>query len=270
MLEVALRVAREGVDAVLDELLSLVTDGVFQRDGGEYVELAVRGPAHELPTPEQLERAAAPWLLEVALRELPDDWRARRRLDYEPLVVGERLRIRPDWASSPDPADPMLEVVLGESTAFGAGTHPTTDACLHLLVDLMPIGSFVDLGCGSGVLAIAAAKLGWGPVTAIDADEASVDAASANVRRNMVAVDVLHADLTRELPPHAAAVAANVPAALHATLCRTLSSKARLVIVSGITLGEADAVAADYALHGLRQCQRRERDEWVALLLEAA
>ena len=86
----------------------------------------------------------------------------------------------------------MIESAAG---AFGTGAHPTTRMCLELLLDMEPGGPFADLGCGAGVLAIAAARLGWAPVIAVDHEPQSVDATRRNAERNGAAVDALELDL---------------------------------------------------------------------------
>jgi ribosomal protein L11 methyltransferase len=149
--------------------------------------------------------------------------------------------------------------------AFGAGTHSTTEMCLELLVGLEPGGPFADLGCGTGVLAIAAAKLGWGPVLALDHEELAVEAARANARRNAVAVEVLLADLLEIEPPVAAALAANVPPKVHERLAERLPPEVRTVIASGV-VDDGLAVVA-YRRAGLVLAQRVERRSWTAALL---
>lgn len=100
-----------------------------------------------------------------------------------------------------------MPVVIDPGRAFGTGAHETTRFCLELLVDV-PRGSLLDAGCGSGVIAIAAAKLGFAPVVAVDVDEAAVDAARRNAAANGIAVDVRRADaLAGELPAADVAVA---------------------------------------------------------------
>jgi ribosomal protein L11 methyltransferase len=135
--------------------------------------------------------------------DVANGWEDRWRQFHRPVRVGS-LWIGPSWH---DPPPDAVVVVVDPGRAFGTGAHPTTRLCLELL-ERAGRGSLLDVGCGSGVLAIAAAKLGFQPVTAIDEDEAAVDAARANARANGVDIGVRRADaLATVLPPVAVAVA---------------------------------------------------------------
>jgi ribosomal protein L11 methyltransferase len=130
-----------------------------------------------------------------------DGWRSFHR----PALVGP-LWVGPPWLDAPGGA---LAVVIDPGRAFGTGAHATTRLCLELLTKLAP-SSLLDLGCGSGVLAIAAAKLGFSPVTAIDFDPAAVEATERNARSNDVRVRTVHADGERTELPEADVVVANI------------------------------------------------------------
>lgn len=199
MREVVLRVPRISVEDVLDRLLPIVPGGVREVSDGRYVQLRMRGP--DLPSLVVLERAVGHWSHRLGEHLVPDDWRERRMADYEEDVIGGRLVVRAQWA--PAPRDGLIDIVLRESPAFGSGTHPTTRACLELMLGLEPAGPFADLGCGTGVLAIAAAKLGWTPVAALDLLPGSVEATLANAAANSVHVEARTADLTARPPPAA-------------------------------------------------------------------
>jgi ribosomal protein L11 methyltransferase len=128
--------------------------------------------------------------------DVPTDWPERWRDFHRPVRIGP-LWIGPPWEEPPADATP---VVIDPGRAFGTGAHPTTQLCLELLIDL-PRGSVLDVGCGSGVLAVAAARLGFGPVLAVDADAAAVEVAMANAAANGVELEALEADArTAELP----------------------------------------------------------------------
>jgi ribosomal protein L11 methyltransferase len=116
-------------------------------------------------------------------------WEERWREYHRPIWIGP-LWVGPPWE---EPSVDAIAVVIDPGRAFGTGSHPTTRLCLDFLLSLEP-GSLVDVGCGSGVLSIAAAKLGFGPITAIDHDEPAVEAARRNVEANGVEVDVLLGD----------------------------------------------------------------------------
>jgi ribosomal protein L11 methyltransferase len=179
--------------------------------------------------------------------------------------LGDRLCVRPPW-EPPGPA--ALDVVIDPGQAFGTGAHATTRLCLELLLSLPAAGSFADVGCGSGVLAIVAAKLGWDPVTALDIERESVEATRLNAAANGVSVEARRFDLRAEPVPPAALVAANV---LSPPLLEWASSgrgewPPRLIL-SGLLVTEADRVAGAFAAHGLTERERRVRGEWAALLL---
>ncbi len=158
-------------------------------------------------------------------------------------------------ARTPD----ALAVVVDPGQAFGTGAHATTRLCLELLLDA-PRGSLADLGCGSGVLAIAAAKLGFAPVTALDVDEVAVAIARENANRNGVEIDVRTADaLTDDLPQTDIAVA-NIELGPVTTLAPRV--RAGTWITSGYRPHDP------FDLPGWRSVERREADGWAADRLE--
>jgi ribosomal protein L11 methyltransferase len=267
VIRLAVRVRREDAETALAELLELAPNGVEETEDGDVVEYAVYGAPGELPALPALEAAAGEALVEVVTSEIPDDWVDGWKRFHEPVLVGGRLQVRPPWS---EPAgDGVHDVVIDPGLAFGTGSHATTRMCLELLLELEPGGSFADLGCGSGVLAIAAAKLGWGPVTAVDREPASVEAARANAAANGVEIAVAPADLRREPPPAADTVAANLLRTLLLELPERMAPAPRALVASGLLLGEADEVAAAFAARGLQERGRRDSGDWAALLLEA-
>ncbi|HEX2085608.1 MAG TPA: 50S ribosomal protein L11 methyltransferase [Solirubrobacteraceae bacterium] len=257
MIRLALRVRREEAEVALAELLALVPAGVEEVDLGDRVEYAVYGAPGELPDLPDLRAAAGAALVEVTTTEVADDWAGRWRAFHRPVEVGP-LRVRPPWAEAREG-----DVVIDPGQAFGTGGHETTRLCLELLLELEPSGSLVDAGCGSGVLAIAAARLGWSPVLALDLDPLAVAATTENARANGVDVRVERFDL-REAPiPPARVVVANLLRPLLLEAARR-GLRAETVIASGLLREEADEVAA--AL-GLAERRRLSRGEWAALLL---
>jgi ribosomal protein L11 methyltransferase len=267
MREISLRVPADAVEDVLDDLLPLVPNGVRELADGDQVELCLRG--RDLPERAAVLRAAGPWLLALQEREVPDDWRERRLADYRPLVIGGRLLVRPRWAPPAGPG--LLEVELGDSPAFGSGSHPTTRHCLELLCDLQPRGGFADLGCGSGVLAVAAARLGWTPVIALDHDLDAVAATRANALSNGVAIDVRLADLEREPPPAAHTVAANFPVALHGPMAERMSEALpRVLVASGFLEADEHDALSGYRARGMHERRRVVDRGWVVVVFEAA
>ncbi|HSX21753.1 MAG TPA: 50S ribosomal protein L11 methyltransferase [Gaiellaceae bacterium] len=176
-----------------------------------------------------------------------DAWRAFHR----GIPVG-RLWVGPPWEAPP--AD-LLPVVIEPGRAFGTGAHPTTHLCLELLQEI-EAGSLVDIGCGSGVLSIAAAKLGFAPVTATDVDPIAIEVTRANADANGVDVAT---SLVGELP-HADVAVANISLDAVTTILAQLD--ARRAIVSGYL--DQDVLHADR----WRIVERRVLDGWAADLLE--
>jgi ribosomal protein L11 methyltransferase len=183
MIRLAVRVARSHADAVLAELLELVPGGLEERDvDAGTVEFALYGASGELPDVGEVRAAAGGALVEVSTSELPDGWEERWRDWHRPLDVGP-LRLRPPWAPARAGA---LDVVIDPGQAFGTGAHPSTRLTLKLLVELPREGALADWGCGSGILSVAAARLGFGPVLACDSDREAVAATLAAAAANGV------------------------------------------------------------------------------------
>jgi ribosomal protein L11 methyltransferase len=195
----------------------------------------------------------------------PDDWEERWKRFHRPVLVGDRLYVRPPW-EQPAVRPGVTEIVIDPGRAFGTGTHPTTRLSLELMLGLRERGSFADLGCGSGVLAIAAAKLGFEPVVAVDSDRLAVEATLQNARDNGVWLErVARHDLRREPPPAGDAVAANLMRPLLLEVARLMQPRPRALIVSGLLDAEADEVAQAFA--PLRERRRLSLQGWTALLL---
>jgi ribosomal protein L11 methyltransferase len=270
LLRLAVRVGREKAELVLAELLELAPGGVEEVEvGGGLVEYAVYGAPGELPSLPDLRAAAGAALVEVSTREIGDDWDRRWREFHRPVVVGGRVRVRPPWES---PSTDSIDLVIDPGQAFGTGAHGTTRLCLELMLSLPPSGSFLDLGCGSGVLAIAAERLGWGPVVALDNDPAAVEAARANARANGAAIEVRRHDLRSDPPARAPTVAANLLRPLLLAWAERLGEGREAphqVVASGLLVHEVDEVAAAFARLGLVERERREAGEWAAVLLAA-
>jgi ribosomal protein L11 methyltransferase len=265
LIRLAVRVRREHAELVLAELLALAPGGVEEVDQGEVIEYAVYGPPGEVPALPELRAAAGGALVEVATSEIADDWPERWRDFHRPTVVGGVLTVRAPWHAR---ADAPIEVVIDPGRAFGTGSHATTRLSLELLLSVPAQGAFLDLGSGSGVLAIAAARLGFGPVTALDNDPAAVEATRENAAANAVDIEVRRLDLRAEPVPGAPTVAANLLAPLLLEWGRSLADGTSRVIASGVLAGEAGAVVAAFADSGLHEAARRNDGDWVALLLE--
>jgi ribosomal protein L11 methyltransferase len=269
VIRLAVRVRRDQAELVLAELLELAPGGVEEVDiGADVVEYAVYGAPGELPALPDVQASAGGALVEVVTTEIADDWSQRWREFHRPVVIEDRLTVRPPWEP---PSTTSIDLVIDPGQAFGTGAHATTKLCLEMLLGLPdPNGSFVDLGCGSGVLAIAAARLGYSPVLALDNDPASVEATAENAAVNGVSLDVRRFDLRSEDVPAADTIAANLLGPLLRGWAPRLAAVPARLIASGLLVAEADGIAEAFAAAGLRETNRRVAGEWGALLLERA
>ena len=270
MIRLAVRVARADAEAVLAELLELAPGGLEERaPDAESIEYVLYGTPGELPALPALRAAAGDALVDVSSSEVPDDWAERWKAFHRPVEVsggGRRLWVRPPW--EPPAGGEALDLVIDPGQAFGTGGHHTTRLCLELLLTLAPGGALADWGCGSGVLAIAAARLGWEPVLACDHDPASVAATRANAAVNGVPeVAVERTDLRRAGGPWAPTVVANLVRPLLLELAAAMPDPPHRLLISGLLREEAGEVAAAFTRHGLREADRRQGGEWAALLL---
>jgi ribosomal protein L11 methyltransferase len=178
-------------------------------------------------------------------------WEKRWREFHRPVRVGS-LWIGPPWETPPADA---TAVVIDPGQAFGTGGHATTRLCLELLGVVEP-SSLVDAGCGSGVLAIAAAGLGFSPVVALDHEQAAVDATRRNAEGNRVAVDVRLADALTAGIPHCEVLVANISGAFAAQL--EPDAATRTVITSGYLESEQPGP------RGFHATARRTAGGWAA------
>ena len=267
MIRLAFRAAAADSESVLAALLEIAPSGLEQVGGGEWVEFALYGTPGELPSFPEGPAEIGGARVVVRGEEVPEDWAERWKRFHVPVLIGGRLWVRPPWEQ--EAVRPGVhEIVIDPGQAFGTGTHPTTRLCLELLLDLEPSGSFADLGCGSGVLAIAAAKLGWDPVRAYDSDRAAVAATRANARENGVVLDAVERfDLRRDTPPTARTVAANLMRPLLLAVRAAMKETPSVAVLSGLLEHEADEVAAAWS--PMRESRRLSDKGWTALLLES-
>lgn len=311
MIRLALRVSRADAELVLAELLELAPAGVEEVDlpvceGREaQVEYAIYGSPGELPDLPELSALAGGVEVKVASSDVPDDWVERWKLFHRSVLVDSpggsipSLHVRPPWEPPANIAGPskVQEIVIDPGQAFGTGAHATTRLCLELLLALAAAdttrGAIVDVGAGSGVLAITAAKLGYAPVLALDNDRLSVEAIATNAAANAIAGNLARAhtvaaantntnaavggdpvqgrlfDLrSQHLPEGHPVVLANLLRPLLLDLVHAFPRPPVHLIASGLLREEADGIAAVYADRlGLRERERRERGEWAALWL---
>lgn len=284
MIRLALRVRRADAEIVLAELLPLAPNGVEQVDDGEIVEYAVYGAPGEIPHVGELQAVAGEAFVEVRTTEVADDWSEQWRAFHQPIDIGP-LHVRPPWEPAPGDSAPgtfaapaqgrpvaghAVDLIIDPGQAFGTGAHDTTRLCLELLTEIEPGGGFMDLGSGSGVLAVAAAKLGWTPVAGVDHELESVAATAENAEANGVEVAVERFDLLRGGPaPSAPTVAANIlrPILLAVARAGFDGPVPERLIISGLLVAEVDEVVAAFAPHGLTELRRLATTEWAAALL---
>jgi len=298
-LEISLVVNDELAEAVAEVLGRFVTQGVVMERGVEFNDAEDEGTPYGpvrvsgyLPVDEQLEDnrhqlEQALWFLgmiqtlpEPVYRTIEDqDWMAAWKQHYRPIPVGRQLMILPAWLSLD--TDDRIAVRIDPSMAFGTGTHPTTQLCMALLENRVcqnePV---IDVGCGSGILSIAAVKLGSVHALAVDIDPLSVKATRENAQANGVleqiesgqgsVAEILQKNFSLDRAP---LVLANILAPviirlLDGGLARLLTPGG-ILILSGIMVDQADAVIDAAARHDLTLIEQQTMGDWVALVMQA-
>jgi ribosomal protein L11 methyltransferase len=289
VIRLAVRVRREDAELVLAELLELAPSGVEEVGvGEEMVEYAVYGAPGELPVMPALQAATGDSLIEVSSTEIPDDWSERWKSFHRPVLIEPprgvpALYVRPPW-EAPSDRDDVQEIVIDPGQAFGTGAHATTRLCLELLLELAGLedapGALLDIGTGSGVLAIAAARLGFAPVLGLDHERESVAATRDNANVNGVAIEVRRFDLRSqalpwldeaERPSGSLVVVANLLGPLLLDLARGMPCAPSQLLAGGLLRDQVDEVVGAFGERlGLRERERRVSGEWAAVWLTNA
>ncbi|GIX07384.1 MAG: ribosomal protein L11 methyltransferase [Candidatus Poribacteria bacterium] len=275
----------EAQEAMAHQLTEMGAEGLVLDSDGSTVLLTAYFPLDDaagerlLEAKRRLDRLEsfglriAPARVSARLVEF-DQWDERWKSHFNPQRFGDRLLITPTWIPVPDDA-PEAVVLLDPGMAFGTGAHPSTQLCLDFLVSLDVRGWRVaDVGTGSGILAIAAAKLGARQVEAVDIDPDAVQVARENVEKNAVAscVKLTTGTIETLVGPYdlilmnilAGVILPALPA-----ICQRLAVGG-LAVLSGITTAETSEVKSALMAKGLSLLQERRREEWSALLVSRA
>jgi ribosomal protein L11 methyltransferase len=248
VIRLGIRVRAADAEIAYAGLEPVLADGCEVATHGDEVEFAVYEDI-----PDQRLHDLFSGVVSVTRTPVSRGWKRAWHDHLEPVTVGE-LTIRPPWLPGPG-------LAVDPGNTFGLASHPTTQLCLELL-QCLPRTPLVDWGCGCGVLAAAAARLGYAPVSAIECDPDAVATARAN------GVDARVGDVTVD-PPMAPTVVANLTAPLLAAAARAAARRGPATIVaSGVLVAQADAAARAWRPAGFLERTRRERDGWVALVLE--
>ena len=241
---VSVTVPPAGVEPARAIMIELFPEGFEERDSPDGIELAAYTDAHG---EERL------WSAFGGTRstDVEEGWEDRWRAFHRPVRIG------PVWVGPPweEPDAGAIPVVIDPGRAFGTGAHATTRLCLELLLDV-PRGSLLDAGCGSGVVAIAALRLGFEPVYAVDADPQAIEATERNARANGVEITARVADATVDPLPDTATAVVNVALDLDGTIAERLAC--RRIVTSGYLAAESPE------LRGFRREDRREAEGWAA------
>lgn len=245
---VSVRAAASEIEATRAQLLDLVPAGFEEVEDDDAVELI----SYLDDATREVVRRHFP---DVGVAPVAEGWEDAWRAFHRPVVVGG-LWLGPPWEQ---PADLDSAVVIEPARAFGTGAHPTTRLCVELLSELPSRGSLLDIGCGSGVLAIAAVRLGYGPVRAVDVDPVAVETARANAAVNGVVIEVSVIDALVDVLPAADVAVANI---LRRPVERLLPRLTAAHVVTSGYLATDDLDTGDW-----ERLAHRELDGWAADLL---
>jgi ribosomal protein L11 methyltransferase len=262
--------------------------------GEQAVEYVVYGAPGELPDVPDLRAVAGDALVEISTSQVPDDWQERWKRFHRAVLIeapsrlsaADRqvpaLHVRPPWEAPRDEFQSETEdIVIDPGQAFGTGAHASTRLCLQMLLELAaserPGGPLLDVGTGTGVLAIAAARLGFEPVLALDNESESVEAARQNATVNGVEIDVRRLDLRAQplpsMDPTAGSrdslvVLANLLRPLLLELARSMPSAPAHLVAGGLLQGEVEEIADAFGdRFGLRERARKQSGDWAAVWL---
>lgn len=295
--EVSLTVNGELAEAIAEVLDRFASNGVVVESGVTYTDEEDEGtpvgpvkvyaylPVDEYLAEKRQGVEEALWHLgqiqpipQPAYRTIEDeDWMVAWKKHYHPIPIGQRLIILPAWIEDHDPA--RVAVKIDPSMAFGTGTHPSTQLCLAMIEKHLQAGqTVIDVGCGSGILSIAALKLGAAKALGVDIDSASVRSTRENATANQVndALEVGLGSVSEILAGQfslrqASFVLANILAPviirLFAAGLADLVAPGGKLVLAGILAEQAESVRLAAEAHGLHYQETRTQVDWVALLL---
>jgi ribosomal protein L11 methyltransferase len=306
-LEVSMTVDGELAESVADVFARFAPNGVMTEQGVKYNDAEDAGTPTGpitvrayLEVNEQLEETRQKLeeslfylgmiqpLPTPAYKQIADqNWMEAWKQHYKPIIIGQRLLILPAWMDSPEPE--RIAIKIDPGMAFGTGTHPTTQLCLELMEKVFDEGgktnassvsplSCIDVGCGSGILSIAALKLGAGQVVAVDIDPESITNSRENAKVNGVGEElilgmgsvpeVLAGQFAfRSAPLVVANILAPVIVRLFAAGMADLIAEDGAIILSGILFEQEQSVIEAGQAHGLHLIERQQSGDWVALTL---
>jgi len=299
-LEVSLTVDGELAESVADVLARFAPNGVMTEQGVKFNDEEDEGTATGpitvrayLEVNDQLEETRQK--IEESLyylgmitpvptptyKQIADqNWMEAWKQHYKPILVGEGLLILPAWLESPDPK--RIPIKIDPGMAFGTGTHPTTQLCLELMeisTNRSPLSTVIDVGCGSGILSIAALKLGASKVLGVDIDIESVKNSRENADVNGVGEELLLGQgsvtevLAGQFPfKSAPLVVANILAPVLIRLfdagLADLVEPDGEIILSGILDHQAESVIEAGQAKGLKRGETRQMKDWVAISMK--
>lgn len=292
-IEVSIVVDGELAEAVADVLGRFVSNGVVVESGVKYNDEEDEGTAFGpvrvfgyLPFEENIDQKRrqleeAFWHLNM-IQALPpvtfkpiveEDWMAAWKKHYQPIPIGKLLLVLPAWLENPFPD--RIPIKIDPSMAFGTGTHPSTQLCLDLIETyLTPAQPVIDVGCGSGILSIAALKLGASTALAVDIDSQAVRSTRENAERNDITDELVTEIGSVEVAarsPKAPLVLANILAPVIIRLLDAglgdLVTGGGVLILAGILDHQANDVVTAAVGHGLVELERRQILDWVGIAL---
>ncbi len=294
--EISMLVDGELAEAVAEVLDRFTSGGVVVESGVKYMNDEDEGTAYGpvkvfgyLVNDDQIEERRqkleeALWHLHV-IRELPkpeykaiadENWMAAWKDHYHPIPIGKKLLVLPAWIKQEDLS--RIAVKIDPSMAFGTGTHPSTQLCLELIEEYTHPGApVIDIGCGSGILSIAALKMGASHALAVDIDPASVKATGENSESNGVLAQVERglgsvAEIKQgkfsiqQAPVVLANILSPILIRLFDAGMAGLVEPGGVIILAGILAEQADGVMESAGCHGLTFVEKRQSGDWVALV----